>query len=82
MKKFLDSWLCRHLPVCFGLRRLWHELWIREDVFHPSLDLDVGISVSLSKADRYIYETNLVGRRKKAHERDLDKEDSQTLPAS
>ncbi len=82
MKKFLDVWLCRHLPVRFGLRRSWHELWIREDEFHPSLDIDSEIMEALDKSDLYIYTCNNLERRKKAHGRDLNRENSHTLPAS
>lgn len=80
LKKF-DIWLCLHWPVMLG-RRSWHELWIREDEFHPSLDLDLRIMMSLGKGDLHIYRENNRERRDKAHKRDLTREDAKdSLPA-
>jgi hypothetical protein len=69
-----DVWLCQYLPIRFGLRRYWHELWIREDEFHPSLRLDPDIRLSLEYRDlkeRHAYEVQCLARRQKAHDRDI-----------
>ena len=61
-------WLCIHLPLN-RLRLTWHGLWIRQDEFHPSLNIDVkAVSAMDTKRLGQYYKT-LIDRRDIAHKR-------------
>lgn len=51
------------------LRHFWRTLWIREDEFHRSLDLDVDYLGLLSEKERVHYFHDLERRREVAHNR-------------
>lgn len=53
-------------------RLWWHRLWIREDEFHSSLNMDIRLLDVLNAEDRRAYLADLVRRRDIAHRRDLD----------
>lgn len=59
-----------HLP-----RHIWNILWIREDEFHKSLNMDVSLLLSLNDRHKEIYIINLEKRRRKAHERSNERRD-------
>jgi len=53
----------------------WHELWVRKDEFHSSLDmLHPYEMLSLTKKQRDEYLLTLVQRRNIAHEREIKDE--------
>lgn len=54
------------------LRLWWSRLWVRKDEFHWTLDLDMDIYINLSEEKRKWYMSDLVRRRKIAHERDMN----------
>jgi hypothetical protein len=51
------------------MRYWWCRLWVREDEFHPSLDLDSEVILSLPANGWKKYSIDLVKRRDKAHNR-------------
>ena len=52
-------------------RLWWRQLWIRKDEFHNSLDIDPEAMMEMDKRERGGYFSNLMNRRKTAHQRDL-----------
>ena len=59
----------------FGLWRLriwWHELFIRKNEFHKSLNLDIDAYCKMTDDQRLDYMCCLYDRRRAAHERTLD----------
>lgn len=66
----------RQLKYQLGLlpyrpRLIWRQLWLRQDEFHSSLDMDVDAMLRMNESDRALYLRELVRRRNAAHERDL-----------
>ena len=51
----------------------WYRLWVREDEFHRSLDMDVAAMLEMNERERKKYLADLVHRREIAHQRDLAK---------
>lgn len=66
--KFLK--ILPHIP-----RHIWNILWIREDEFHKSLNMDTNLIIRLDKEHTNWYINNLLHRRKIAHERGLKKDE-------
>ena len=79
--KWCDRWLCLHLrPLSLRLR--WHQLWIRRDEFHVSLQSDPALLESHTTSDQtYEYASDLVRRRQIAHRRD-EEQTNKALPRS
>lgn len=46
---YWDRWLCVHLPF-HRLRIWWQELWIRNDEFHVSYNLDANAIVLMESS--------------------------------
>ena len=63
----LDVWLCLKLRPLW-LRIWWHELWIREDEFHASNNIDTKATLSMGRDRREIYMNRLLIKRDLAHE--------------
>ncbi|MEA1937148.1 MAG: hypothetical protein U9N04_03485 [Patescibacteria group bacterium] len=53
------------------LQLWWYKLWIREDEFHSSLDIDPEAMMEMDKREEEEYLANLRKRRKTAHQKDL-----------
>ncbi|MDD5357517.1 MAG: hypothetical protein PHS53_05260 [Candidatus Pacebacteria bacterium] len=70
----LDRRACCSFPI-LRLRLWWCRLWIREDEFHPSLDFDHEIIISLDSLGAKRYFDDIGQRRRIAHERDLERGD-------
>ncbi len=68
----LDRWLSSNVRPLW-LRNLWNRLWVRQDEFHPSLNMDVDLMLKMDEEQRNRYINDLARRRKIAHERDLGK---------
>jgi hypothetical protein len=64
---FDKLWRCK-------IKIWWDNLWIREDEFHPSLDIDVIAMSYMTKRQQENYLSKICQRRQIAHERDLEKE--------
>ena len=56
-----------------GIKLRSNRLWIRENEFHSSLDMDFEAMLGMNKKQRDAYLVDLVKRRQIAHERDLMK---------
>jgi len=56
-----------------GIKLQWYRLWIREDEFHSSLEMDTEAMLVMSKKRLDSYLNDLAKRRHIAHERDLMK---------
>jgi len=54
----------------FGVKNKRNKLWIRENEFHKSLDMDGRAMSYMNEKEKEKYITDLVKRRNKAHERD------------
>ena len=59
-------------PMRIRLRLWWHRLWIREDEFHASLNMDAEAMECMSSGQLADYLKDLLRRRKIAHNRDID----------
>lgn len=59
-------------PMRIRLRLWWHGLWIREDEFHASLDMDDAAMKYMDVHQLADYLRDLFNRRKIAHNRDID----------
>jgi hypothetical protein len=55
----------------YKIRLWWHRLWIRDDEFHVSLDMDYKAMQQMTKDEQDIYINDLVKRRQKAHLKDM-----------
>lgn len=53
------------------IRLFWSRLWIRENEFHQSLDIDVEAMLTMNEEQKDTYMKDLVRRRNIAHEREL-----------
>lgn len=51
----------------------WHRLWVRDDEFHQSLDIDTGAMLEMNKKERDLYLKDLLKRRESAHQKNLTK---------
>jgi len=60
--------MLKHRPKLF-----WNSLFIREDEFHTSLDMDAFVMLDMNKEDKSKYIRDLCKRRDIAHNRDLEK---------
>ena len=60
--------LMPHRPKLF-----WNKLWVREDEFHSSTDMDHRVLLAMNKEDRKTYIADLCRRRQIAHDRDLER---------
>jgi hypothetical protein len=60
--------MLKHRPKLF-----WDKLYIREDEFHKSLDMNINAMLDMSKEEQYEYLSNLNSRRQKAHLKDFQK---------
>ena len=65
----LDRWLCYRLPL--PLRIWWHHLWMRQDEFHPSYEIDSDYLIALGPKDSNVYILKVRERRQQAHARDF-----------
>lgn len=54
-----------------GFRLWWHRLWIRQDEFHKSFDIDLEAMSCMSREEQEYYLAELTKRRNIAHERDM-----------
>ncbi|OQB09009.1 MAG: hypothetical protein BWY21_00968 [Parcubacteria group bacterium ADurb.Bin216] len=54
-----------------GFRLWWHRLWIRQDEFHKSFDIDLEAMSCMSREEQEYYLAELTKRRNIAHERDI-----------
>jgi hypothetical protein len=61
-----DRWLCQSLPR--PLRWWWCRLWVRQEEFHPSTELDGDLHMRYG--DPYLDE--LIRRRDIAHKRSIE----------
>lgn len=57
--------MLKHRP-----KLLWDRLWLRQDEFHSSLNLNATALLDMSREDRKKYVMDLVKRRNRAHQRD------------
>lgn len=64
-KFFRKLWLLK-------IKTPWNKLWLRDDEFHSSLDMDGEAMMYMSDEEREKYVIDLVKRRNEAHERDLN----------
>ncbi len=55
------------------LRLWWHKLWIREDEFHESLNMDIEAMLVMNKKEREAYIKDLIKRRDIAHRREVER---------
>lgn len=51
----------------------WYKLWIRKDVFHPSLNIDPEAMMEMNKEELIKYKQNLIKRIRLAHKKSLFK---------
>ncbi|HUT96166.1 MAG TPA: hypothetical protein VMW82_01190 [Candidatus Paceibacterota bacterium] len=51
----------------------WHRLWVRDDEFHQSLDINTAAMIEMNKKEGDSYLADLIKRRESAHQRDLAK---------
>jgi hypothetical protein len=58
--------MLKHRPKLF-----WDALYVREDEFHKSTDMDIVAMMDMNKEDRSKYTRDLCRRRDIAHRRDL-----------
>lgn len=58
----------------YSIRHYWYFLWIREDEFHKSLDIDVEY-IQNCRANLNEHLNDLSRRRQIAHDRDIRKSD-------
>ena len=56
------------------IKRKWYKLWIREDEFHKSLDLDMNAMLVMTHEQLEEYYAEIGRRRKIAHDRDFKEE--------
>jgi hypothetical protein len=49
----------------------WYRLWVRRNEFHRSLDMDFAAMMEMDESEWKKYLTDLVRRRKIAHQRGL-----------
>ncbi len=61
-----DTWMCLNCPY-FNIRVWWCQLWLRKDEFHPSLNADSEVMLSLQGRDLDNYTQDLISRRQLAH---------------
>ena len=54
-------------------RLIWNRLWIRNDEFHKSLEIDVKAFSRMNESEREDYLFDLCRRRAIAHNRDIEK---------
>ena len=54
----------------------WHRLWIRQDEFHSSLDLDPLALMEMDETEREKYIADLIRRRMLAHNREVAEQDA------
>jgi hypothetical protein len=57
----------------FRPRITWNRLWVRNDEFHQSLEMDVKALIRMSDSEREEYMFDLCRRRNIAHNRDIEK---------
>jgi len=50
----------------------WDKLWIREDEFHSSLDMDINSMLDMDDKERDDYLKDLTKRRNIAHKNDIN----------
>jgi hypothetical protein len=55
------------------IRLRWDRLWIRKDPFHKSLDMDGMLMANMTPKQFKDYQIDLVKRRNKAYQKDLEK---------
>ena len=69
----LDSWPGKVKKLVWnrGVKLQWNRLWVREDEFHDSLDMDACVLLDMSPKQRDEYINDLVKRRQTAHENDI-----------
>ena len=68
-KSFLSK-----IKRCVWNKRLqlwWHQLWIRRDEFHSSLDIDPEAMIAMDEQEGKEYFSDLMDRRRTAHQKDL-----------
>lgn len=66
-------WLTYHMKMLKHRPKLWWDrLYIREDEFHHSLDMDANIMMDMNERDREKYIADLVRRRQIAHDREME----------
>ena len=59
-------------PMHVRLRLWWHRLWIREDEFHASLDMDADAMRYMNTEQVHAYTQDLMKRRQAAHNAGID----------
>lgn len=62
----------RYMPLHITIRLWWHGLWLREDEFHDSYELDIEAMWFMGSTDRESYVRNVMNRRDEAHQRDME----------
>lgn len=69
----IGSWLGKAKRLIWnrGIKLQWDRLWIRQDEFHSSLDMDIFAMIDMSSKERDAYWEDLIKRRQIAHERDF-----------
>lgn len=71
MPAALDRKICRDFPIV-PVRVFWCRLWIREDEFHPSLEIDSEIIHGMDPLQLFRHRKDLVRRRIAAHRRQIE----------
>jgi hypothetical protein len=57
-----------------ALRLWWNRLWVREDEFHTSLDLDYTAMANMTLEDQSAHQADVIRRREIAHQRERSQE--------
>ncbi len=57
----------KRTPIRTRLILWWHRLWLRDDEFHHSLDINVKIMEHMCDCEKERYSNDLAGRRFRAH---------------
>ncbi len=79
IKYFLQIWRFKIKSFPGKIKRImwngcillgWHRLWVREDEFHKSLNMDILAMMEMSRKRRQKYLKGLLRRREVAHRRD------------
>jgi len=56
--------MLKHRP-----KMIWDSLWVRQDEFHSSLDMNVWAMLDMNKEEIKTYNEDLIKRRNVAHKR-------------
>lgn len=53
-----------------GVKLFWYRLWVRDDEFHPSLEMDHEALIDMSEEEERAYRADLRRRRCRTHQKE------------